>query len=153
MTNYFFDSSALVKRYMPELGTAWVRKLTTRESGNAIILAPVTTVEIMSAIARHYHDGLIELSILQAFRNLVMRHMLTQYTVLNLSSEIMKNALDSHERHRLRAYDSVQLASAYILHRRASAVGETIVFVAADTRLLAAAVSEGLSVDNPNNYP
>jgi predicted nucleic acid-binding protein len=28
MTSYFFDSSALVKRYVNELGSTWVRDIT-----------------------------------------------------------------------------------------------------------------------------
>lgn len=38
---YFLDTSALVKRYMTEIGTAWVEGLI--ESNHKIILSRVTT--------------------------------------------------------------------------------------------------------------
>ena len=52
MAHYFFDSSALVKRYVHEDGTAWVRRLTRRSAGRRIYLARITNVEVASAVAR-----------------------------------------------------------------------------------------------------
>jgi predicted nucleic acid-binding protein len=52
--------------------------------------------------------------------------------------------------HALRAYDAVQLASALVVNDDALAYGTgPILFVSADTALLAAAAIEGLLVDNP----
>lgn len=153
MSSYFIDSSALAKRYMPETGTTWVRHLTQPHSGNDIFVAQITVVEILSAIARGYHDGNIDRKTLQSFRQLVVRHMQTQYHVMVLSNIIVKRSLDLHEGYRLRAYDAVQLASALALQQQADALGGMITFIAADTRLLQAAGGEGLTTDTPNNYP
>ncbi len=49
---YFTDSSALVKRYVAEAGTPWVRRLTRRSPATVIYIARITTVEITSAVAR-----------------------------------------------------------------------------------------------------
>ena len=51
-TAYFVDSSALVKRYVRETGTAWVRGITRRRSSTYIYVALITAVEVTSAIAR-----------------------------------------------------------------------------------------------------
>ena len=51
-TAYFVDSSALVKRYVLETGTAWVRGITRRRSSTDIFIALITAVEVTSAIAR-----------------------------------------------------------------------------------------------------
>ncbi len=153
MSSYFFDSSALVKRYMPEVGTRWIRHLTAPASGHTILIAHITLIEMMSAIARHYHDGNITLPILQAFRQQIEHHTRTQYNVLALVPPILSQALDLHEKYRLRAYDSIQLASALTIYLRAASIGQTITFLSADTRLLQAAVSEGLATDNPNQHP
>lgn len=153
MSNYFIDSSGLVKRYMPETGTAWVRSLMAPGSDHTIFIAQITIVEVISAIARQYHNKEIDLVTLEAFRRLAVHHTQRQYKVLTLNNEIITRALNLHEKHRLRAYDSVQLASALEVSKRASAIGETITFIAADTRLLDAAEIEGLTTDNPNNYP
>jgi predicted nucleic acid-binding protein len=49
---YFFDSSALVKRFARETGTAWVINLFKPASGNRIYIARITYVEVISAIVR-----------------------------------------------------------------------------------------------------
>jgi predicted nucleic acid-binding protein len=49
---YFVDSSALVKRYVREDGTGWVRRLTRRSSSTVIYIARITAVEVTSAVAR-----------------------------------------------------------------------------------------------------
>ena len=153
MSTFFFDSSALAKRYMPETGTAWVRAHTATAAPHDIVIAQISPVELLSAFARQYHDGQIDLTILQAFRGLLMRHVQNQYHVLALSNAIVGRALILHETHRLRAYDSVQLASALELNSRLMATGRNIAFIAADVRLLQAATAEGLTTDNPSDYP
>lgn len=150
MSAYFLDASALVKRYLPEQGTRWVHTLT--QSATEIVIAQISPVEIYSALSRNYHDGKISLPLLQRFRTVVMRHLADRYDVVAVSDSIIQIALDLQERHRLRAYDAVQLATALAVHARLEAAGQTIVFVAADDRLLAAAHAEGLTTDNPNNY-
>lgn len=153
MTDYFIDSSALVKRYMPEIGTIWVRKQTAPASGNTVYVAQITMVEIMSAISRYYHDGTIDAPTLSAFRNRVLHHSSTQYRIIALHNRIALKALDLLGRYRLRAYDAIQLASVMTLNQRASGIGTMVQFIASDTRLLHAAAAEGLTVDNPNNHP
>jgi predicted nucleic acid-binding protein len=39
---YFVDSSTLVKRYVRETGTAWVRRLTRRNPATVIYIAHIT---------------------------------------------------------------------------------------------------------------
>ena len=93
MSLYFFDTSALVKRYTPEKGTFWVRNITAPTAQNDIIIAQITPVELMSAIARQFHDDKIDLITLQSFRRLVMAHITNQYRVLALSSNTLLTML------------------------------------------------------------
>jgi len=58
------------------------------------------------------------------------------------------------ERHPLRAYDAVHLATALRIHRWLVAAGQVgLAFLSADDRLNTAAAAEGLAVDNPNQHP
>ncbi len=52
MAAYFFDTSALVKRYATETGTAWVTSLLDPAAGNRIYVARITGVETVSALTR-----------------------------------------------------------------------------------------------------
>ena len=45
---YFFDSSGLVKRYVQETGTAWVRRLTSHNPSTIIYVVRITAVEVTS---------------------------------------------------------------------------------------------------------
>jgi predicted nucleic acid-binding protein len=49
---YFFDSSAIVKRYVKEEGSAWVISTSDRASGAHVYLASITGVEVVAALAR-----------------------------------------------------------------------------------------------------
>jgi len=58
------------------------------------------------------------------------------------------------EAHGLRGYDAVQLAAALELNMLYKAGGlPPILFISADTQLNAAAITEGLLVDDPNTHP
>lgn len=58
------------------------------------------------------------------------------------------------EAHGLRGYDAVQLAAGRELNTLCNAFSlPPVTFVSADFELNAAAASEGLIVENPNNYP
>ncbi|WP_316433832.1 type II toxin-antitoxin system VapC family toxin [Leptolyngbya sp. NK1-12] len=54
---YFLDSSALLKRYVPEVGTAWIQSITDAQNQNLLIVAHIAWVEISSAIARRQREG------------------------------------------------------------------------------------------------
>lgn len=51
MASYYLESSALVKRYVVETGTAWIRGLCASTSGNTLFIAQVTGVEVVAAVA------------------------------------------------------------------------------------------------------
>jgi uncharacterized protein len=57
MAVYFLDSSALVKRYVNEVGTAWIQNLTSTTTGHLIWISRITTVEVVAALARRVRSG------------------------------------------------------------------------------------------------
>lgn len=79
-----------------------------------------------------------------------------QYEVLEVDRTLIETAGALVMQNPLRAYDSVQLASALRVKStlvRFFVPDTQLVFVSADNRLLDIAQSEGLATDNPNNYP
>jgi hypothetical protein len=56
---YYFDSSALVKRYAQEAGSAWIANLTDPPSANSIFIALVTGAEMVVAVTRKVRIGAI----------------------------------------------------------------------------------------------
>ena len=59
MAVFFFDSSALVKRYAKERGSAWARGLTQPKAAHTLYIARITAIEITSAITRKLRSGLL----------------------------------------------------------------------------------------------
>ena len=108
MSNYFLDSSALLKRYVSETGSGWIGNLTPAQAGNTLIVAQITQAETVSAVSRQKREHHISSRTARAIRLLIDRHFVRQYLVVNLSSSIIQLAENLLEAHPLRAYDSIQ---------------------------------------------
>ena len=46
MTDYYLDSSALVKRYSDELGSTWIRNIIDPLAQHTILIAEVSLAEV-----------------------------------------------------------------------------------------------------------
>lgn len=150
MTVYFFDTSALVKRYVTETGSAWVQSVINPTSGNVIFVAQITPVEAVSAFVRRERDGSIPSRTVKASHLLLNRHMSREYEIVNLSNAVVKQAQTLLEQYVLRGFDAIQLASALEIQTKIMAANRpSIVFVCADVRLLNAATSAGLQTYMP----
>lgn len=57
MAVYFCDTSAVVKRYVSERGTAWLTGVTDRAAGNRVVVAGITGAETIAAITRKQRSG------------------------------------------------------------------------------------------------
>ena len=155
MTSFFLDSSALVKRYLTEIGSSWVTALTNPSTANSIVIAEISRVEIAAAFASRQRapGGITQAERDRLFR-LLVRHSTLEYEVIPVSTRIVDRAMLLTQKHRLRGFDAVQLAAA--LDARAVAVAAGLsgfTFVSADEDLLTAARLEELAGDNPNRHP
>ncbi len=57
MGEFFCDTSAIVKRYVKEPGSQYVNDIANPDNGNIILLAGITRVEVVAAIARKAKGG------------------------------------------------------------------------------------------------
>jgi uncharacterized protein len=151
---YFVDSSALVKRYVQEVGSSWVRRLTHRGTANLIYLARITSVEVTSAVARRGKGRSLTSprasSVLHRFR----KHFAGRYTVVEATPVLIDNAVRLANSHALRAYDAVQLALAIEVCRIHQAAGpRSVTLVSSDRDLNTAATAEVLTADDPTTHP
>jgi uncharacterized protein len=154
MTIYFVDSSALVKRYINEIGSTWVLGLFTPASDNEIFVAAITGVEIIAAITRRSRGGSISATdrvlVCGQFRN----DLQTDYQIVEITANIIDSGMMLAETYGLRGYDAVQLAAGCAINELAISSGlSPITFVSADNELNVCVASEGLPVENPNTYP
>lgn len=56
---YFVDTSALLKRYVREVGSQWLQNLVAPASGHIINISRLTKAEITSALARRLASALL----------------------------------------------------------------------------------------------
>jgi len=151
---YFFDSSALVKRYVSETGSAWVVSVLDSAAGNRIHPVRSTGVEVVSAVARRQRGGSVSPADAAAIFAQVAHDFAAEYRVVELTPALITRAMALAQTHGLRAYDAVQLAAALALNsERLSRGMSALTLVSADTDLNAAAAAEGLTTEDPNAHP
>jgi len=154
VTVYLCDTSAIVKRYVQEAGTAWIQALAHPQAGNLIYLARITAVELSAAITRRRRGGTVAPSAAATALNRFRLDLAQEYLVLEITPPLLADAMRLAEAHGLRAYDAVQLAAALELNRRWLAFGQAgITLVSADQELNAAATAGGLPIEDPSLYP
>ena len=154
MTVYFFDSSALVKRYVAEIGSTWVVSLCNPNLKNNVFIGAITAVEITAAISRRARGGNISSSDATTVYSQLKNDIQSEYQVIEITDTIINSAMTLAEKHGLRGYDAVQLAAAKAVNDLCIANNlHPLTFVSADQELNNAAVNEGLVIDNPNNHP
>lgn len=153
MTNYYFDASALVKRYINEAGSQWVRGLFD-EKDASFFVAHIAIVEVVGVFTRRMRENVLTSGeyrvLLAAFR----MHCVRDYRLITAVGNVIDSTNYILERHLLRALDAIHLSAALIVSQQLHASHlSPLVFLCADDRLLAAAAAEELAVDNPNDYP
>lgn len=151
MALYFFDSSAIVKRYVSETGTTWVTSLADPAAGNRIYLALIIGVEIVSAFTRRRRGGSLSATDLVVAMSDFRNDFANLYLTVEINEALVKHAMTLAETHALCGYDAVQLAAALEIYDERLSLGLSLPqFISADAALNAAAVLEGLMVDEPN---
>ena len=154
MSAYYFDSSALVKYYAQEIGTAWVSSLINARPANEIIIALATGAETVAAITRRKNTHTI--STAEAARAIAAFKIQfrNQFKAVRVTDTLVNDAMLLAEKHGLRGYDAIQLASTLFVEAKMTARGVgPLTLIAADNELNQAAQAEGLLTDDPNQHP
>ena len=112
MSIYFFDTSALVKRYALEDGRKWVQGLTDPAASNRIYVARITGAEVIAAIMQNLRVG--HTTSTDAAKGIAdfRFDFANQYQVIEITDAVVARAMALIESHKLRGYDGVQLAAA-----------------------------------------
>lgn len=136
----YLDTSALVKLYVRERGSAQVR--TRVNKVDVVATSVVAYAEARAAFARlrreHPASG-------RRHRERVAQldRDWDRYALVELTSAVVRSAGDLAEQHDLRGFDAIHLASALWLK---SAQSDDLAFVVFDRRLAAGAKSAGLTL-------
>jgi predicted nucleic acid-binding protein len=134
----YLDSSAIIKRFTAEKGSERVRSIIEQEG--PVATAKIAYAEIHSGLARKKREG----SLSSGQYALICRRVeldWSAYVRMELTDEVLSLARALIQRHPLRGFDAIHLASALILK---ASLGEQVTFAGADERQLQAAAKEQL---------
>lgn len=134
----YLDTSALLKLYIDENGSALVREHVV--PGLRVATSLVSYVEARAAMARRRRAGdLTPVEYRRAVEDLTGDW--ERFVRVDVTEGLVRDAARLAETHRLRAYDALHLASALSLMGR---LGAALIFASWDDGLDAAAAREGL---------
>ncbi len=144
---YFFDSSALVKRYINEPGREKVNLLIG--SASLVAVSRLAYPEILSALTRR--RSTLNLTdkefviLIEAFKT-----DWEQLAIFDMDNETMQYVDGVISQHHLRGADSIHLSTAIWLKKHINA---EITFVTSDRELLSAARKERHQTLDPQEFP
>lgn len=157
MAHFYLDSSALVKYYITETGTDWVRELIDArledQWQHSISTTLLSVAEVTAAFHRRRRRGDITRELTAALVSRYLRDDRERWALIHADESVVNLATELTERHPLRAYDAVHLATALILNHTLLAYAlPALTFVSADDILCDVARAEGLPAENPNEH-
>ena len=135
----YFDTSAVVKRYVDETGRREVLRLLRRYD---LVTSAILPVELRSALRRRVSEGSLDEE--QVRR--VLKRVATDrafWTLVEVRSHVLAAAETLAATHPLRALDAIHVASAQLLAGRMS--GSELLFVSGDARQITAAAAVGMT--------
>jgi len=134
----YFDTSALVKRYVDEPGRREVLRLLRR---NECVTSAVLPVELRSGLRRRAAEGSLDATRLPA----ILKHIAADrsyWTLVEVGIDVLAGAETLVAAHPIRTLDAIHVASAQLFAARVSIPGLT--FVSADKRQTGTAAAIGL---------
>lgn len=152
MNAYFLDSSAVVKRYIAEVGSGWMQNVFASAATSPLFVARITSVEVAAAIVRRTRKGDISPAEATVAQTAFRQDLANGFNFVEVTPMLVESAMRIVERHGLRGYDAVQLAAALEVNHALVQSQMPLTFVAADKNLLTAANTEGLITENPNTH-
>lgn len=153
MPAYYFDTSALVKHYHAESGTPLVDAI-LGNAANQVFVARVGLTEAISALTQLVRVGEIPASSLATLLRRLRRDVAAkQFTVIRLLQPHFAAAEKIISAHgttqQIRTLDALHLSVALAVHQDRGIAA----FVSSDQRQRIIAVSQGLTVVDPQSPP
>ncbi len=154
MTTYYCDTSALVKRYTEEPGSGWVRHIADSSAQHTVLISEITVAEVAAVLAaKHRAPKGITSDERDQLLSRFLEDCTEHFVLLQVDRAVIDRAVELTQRHRLRGYDAVQLATALVTQDTLLAQNlPPLTFVASDGDLLAAASNETPAVENPLDH-
>ncbi len=149
----YMDSSALVKIYIREQGSEWTREVYGNSKANDILIYEIAGAEVLAALHQRFRNKDFSEEDLKTACDLFRNDFQNFFARLPIKKQIVDTGMRLIQKHPLRGYDAIQLATAVsFLEELRKLNGESLLFVGVDKVLDNSATAEGLTVINPSEY-
>ena len=156
MYYFYFDASALVKRYIREDGSNKINFLFDNLPLSQFKCLTIGAAEVFWVCVRKKNDGRMtpyEFTHAVANLNREVTSDTSNFRTESVPDALVWASLNLVETYSLNSVDAMVLHSALDVAVKLRSTGDTLVFVASDQRLLRAASNEGLLIFNPEMDP
>jgi predicted nucleic acid-binding protein len=136
----YIDTSDLVKLYVDESGSDVIKEIVHKAT--VISTSKVAYAEARSAFARKQRDDGFSAKVLRKIVEDFNREW-ESYFLIEVTDGLIRSAGDIAEKHLIRGFDSIHLASAINLKNK---IGSEVYFSSNDEKLNQAAEKEGIIV-------
>lgn len=151
---FYFDASALIKRYIEEKGSDRVDYLFANVPLKRLKCLTLGGAEVFWICVRKKNDGRITpQQFTQAVANLQLEVIADEsdFQTISIPDSLVWDSLDLVETYSLNSVDGIVLRSALDVAAELRETSNNLVLVASDKRLLRAARAEGLLTFNPES--
>ena len=138
--NLFFDSSALLKRYLNEKGTNEVKKLF--EEADKVFVSAITQIECASSLKRLLSTSYINKTEYEQL-NIEMSIDFPFFETISFDEDTKHAALKVVDKYPMKALDTIQLATLICVANQIES------FVVCDQKLKKYALKEGFKIIDP----
>lgn len=148
MVTFYFDTSAIVKRYHKELGSNVVDKIFEfKEHG--FVISFWTILEFIVAFSAKRKRKLLSEEAFRVTLARFLKDVLDEFTIRSVSDELVASAISIANKHALPSADCLQLTSALELKKILGEIKQKVVLIASDEEMNEVARKEGLELVNP----
>ncbi len=152
MYYFYFDASALVKRYTKETGSEHINFIFSNFPMNCMMCSIMCVAELYWIFVRKKNDGRInEDDFSQASINLESEILdsHSEFHIIPIQDSLILRSMPMIQTYSVNSVDAILLRSAVDITRPIWNTGNRLVLVSSDRRLNRAATSEGILVFNP----
>ena len=156
MYYFYFDASALAKRYVEEVGSDKIDFLFANVPLERLQCLTIGAMEVFWICVRKRNDGRIPVSQFAESTTYLKSEVIdiqSDFRKISVPDSLVWDSMNLVDIHSLNSVDAIVLRSALDTAAELRNTGDTLVLVASDQRLLRAARTEGLQVFNPELDP
>jgi predicted nucleic acid-binding protein len=148
MAIFYFDTSAIVKRYHKEVGSEVLDEI-FEFNGHMFTISFWCILEFIVVFSTHIRKGKLSRETFNTVVSCFLKDVLDRFTITSVNDKLVTSAIPLAVKHALSSADCLQLASAVSLRKTLEPMKEKLILVCSDKELCKAAEKEWIEIIDP----